>query len=71
MAASVGERPEARITLTYAALDRSGAVAFLACGSEKKAILAEIVAGADLPAARVQPIGTLTWFVDRAAAPDR
>jgi len=71
VAASIGERPETRITLTYPALDRSGAIAFLACGSEKKPILADIVAGADVPAARVRPIGTLTWFVDRAAAPDR
>ena len=71
VAASVGERPEARITLTYVALDRSAAVAFLVCGSEKKSIMSQIAAGADVPAARVRPIGTLTWLIDRAAAPDR
>jgi 6-phosphogluconolactonase len=68
-AASVGERPESRITLTYPALDSSAAVAFLACGSGKRDILARLDAGADLPAGRIAPPRPATWFVDRAAAP--
>jgi 6-phosphogluconolactonase len=62
-------RPEARITLTLPAIESSRHVAFLVEGQSKAPILATIRAGGSrLPAARVQPVGELVWFVDRAAA---
>lgn len=64
--------PQPRITLTLPALDSSTEAAFLVSGEEKKPILARILGGeSDFPAARVHPVGTLHWFVDRAAMPDR
>ncbi len=68
--AVVGARPEPRITLTYPVLDSSRHVAFLAAGGGKREILARALAGDQaLPAARVSPVGELTWFVDEAARP--
>jgi 6-phosphogluconolactonase len=62
-------RPEIRITLTYPAIDSSRRVAFLVAGEEKAAIFSAIRSGnSDVPAARVQPVGELIWFADRAAA---
>ena len=69
--AVVGKASEARITLTYPALNSSRNLAFLVTGANKKNILAEIRAGSTAPpAARVRPIGCLDWFVDRAAVPE-
>jgi len=69
-AAVVGAKAEARITLTYPALDSSRDVAFLATGAGKRNIVARARAGdPTLPAARVRPVGRLHWFMDRAAAP--
>lgn len=71
VAAVVGVTPEARITLTYPALESSRDVAFLVSGAAKRQILARIRRGpADVPAARIRPVGRLHWFVDRAALPD-
>jgi len=62
-------RPEIRITLTYPAIESSSHVAFLLEGQSKSAIFAEIRSGrSDVPAARVHPVGDITWFADRAAA---
>jgi 6-phosphogluconolactonase len=62
-------RPEIRITLTYPAIESSRHVAFLLEGQSKSAIFAEIRSGrSDVPAARVHPVGDITWFADRAAA---
>jgi 6-phosphogluconolactonase len=70
VAAVVGARSEARITLTYPALDSSHVAVFLAVGDNKRAVVRRVRAGdRALPAARVKPVGTLYWFVDRAAAP--
>lgn len=64
----VGFTPEARITLTYPALESSREVAFLVTGPAKREILARARAGApDAPAARLRPVGRLHWFADRAA----
>ncbi len=69
VAAVAHGRPEVRITLTYPAIESSRQVAFLVTGAEKAAILGAIQAGgSQVPAARVKPVGMLTWFVDRAAA---
>jgi 6-phosphogluconolactonase len=68
VAAVAGSAPEARITLTYPALESSREVAFLVSGAAKREMLARIREGAaDVPAARIRPIGGLHWFVDRAA----
>ncbi len=61
-------RPEVRITMTYPAIESSRQVAFLVAGAEKAAIFGAIRAGhSQVPAARVQPVGELFWFVDQAA----
>jgi 6-phosphogluconolactonase len=66
----VGAKPEARITLTYPALDSSRHAAFLVAGADKREMLSRALAGDQaLPAARVRPVGDLTWFVDAAARP--
>lgn len=65
-------RPEVRITMTYPAIESSRGVAFLVAGKEKAAMFGAIRAGgSDVPAARVEPVGELVWFVDRAAAGER
>ena len=62
-------RPEVRITMTYPVIESSRRVAFLVTGSEKEPIFRAIRAGgSQVPAARVQPVGDLFWFADRAAA---
>jgi 6-phosphogluconolactonase len=59
-----------RVTLTYPVLESSRDVAFLVTGAGKRAIMQRIVEGeAELPAAGLQPVGRLHWFLDRAAAP--
>lgn len=69
VAAVVGAKPEARITLTYPALDSSREVAFLVAGEGKRAALRRLLDGdAALPAAGVRPAGPVTVFADRAAA---
>jgi 6-phosphogluconolactonase len=66
----IGAKPEERITLTYPVLESSQHVAFLVAGADKREILARVLAGdRGLPAARVRPVGALTWFVDAAARP--
>jgi 6-phosphogluconolactonase len=67
--AVVGAKSEARITLTYPALESSRRVAFLVEGREKRAILERFRGGDDsLPATRLHPTGTLWIFSDAAAA---
>lgn len=62
-------RPEVRITMTYPVIESSRQVAFLVAGKEKATIFNSIRrGGSDVPAARVNPVGDLVWFVDRAAA---
>ena len=69
VAAIAHGRPEVRITMTYPAIESSRQVAFLVTGRDKAAIVEAIRAGnSKLPAARVKPVGELTWFLDRAAA---
>ncbi len=68
----VGAKPEERITLTYPVLESSRHTAFLAAGADKCEPLARVLAGdRELPAARVQPVGELVWFVDEQAYPAR
>lgn len=68
VAAVVGAKPEARITLTYPALESSRHAAFLVAGDEKRTIFKRLHSGDDsLPAARLHPNGTLWMFADANA----
>ena len=70
VAAVVGAKAEARITLTYPALESSRHTAFLVAGADKRGTLSRALAGDPaLPAARLRPLGELIWFVDEAARP--
>ncbi len=65
----IGAKSEARITLTYPALDSSRHAAFLVVGEAKRAMLDRLRRADDsLPAARLHPIGALWIFADSAAA---
>jgi 6-phosphogluconolactonase len=69
VAAVVGAKPEARITLTYPVLESSRRAGFLVTGKEKRAIFDRLRRGdGSLPAARFRPIAEVTWFLDRAAS---
>ena len=69
--AVIGAKSEPRITLTYPALDSSRDVAFLVTGLGKREVVARALAGDRMiPAAMVQPVGHLHWFMDRAASPE-
>lgn len=69
VAAVVGAKAEARITLTYPALESSRHAAFLLEGSNKTTIFQRVRGGdVNLPAAQLRPQGELRWFLDRAAA---
>jgi 6-phosphogluconolactonase len=62
-------RREVRITMTYPVIESSRQVAFLVAGREKATIFSAIrTGGRQVPAARVNPVGELIWFVDRTAA---
>lgn len=65
----IGAKPEARITLTYPALASARHAAFLVAGPDKREMFARARQGdTSLPSGRVDPLGELWWFVDRAAA---
>jgi 6-phosphogluconolactonase len=67
--AVLGARAEARITLTFPALDSARDAIFLAVGANKRDVVQRARAGdRALPSARIKPLGTLRWLVDRAAA---
>jgi 6-phosphogluconolactonase len=67
--AVLGARAEARITLTFPALDSARDAVFLAVGETKRDPVRRARAGDRvLPSARIRPVGMLHWFVDRAAA---
>jgi 6-phosphogluconolactonase len=71
-AGAEGPDREARITLTYPALESARAAAFLVAGAEKRAILSRLLSGdQDLPAGRLRPLGVRRVFADAlAAGPD-
>jgi 6-phosphogluconolactonase len=69
VAAVVGAKAEARITLTYPALDSSRHAVFLVSGEDKAEMLRRLCADDQaLPAAHVHPLGERHIFCDRAAA---
>ena len=60
-----------RITFTFPVLNAGRAVAFVAAGSDKAAMVARALGcqdGPPIPAAQVRSAGELVWIVDRAAA---
>jgi 6-phosphogluconolactonase len=68
----IGLQPEARITLTYPALESCTHAGFVVCGAAKAAILRRVRAGdPDLPASHFRPIGEMRIFADEAAAGER
>ena len=68
VAAETKSKAEARITLTYRALESTRNAAFLVAGQDKRKILAEVRRpGCNLPAARLNPSGKLWLFADAAA----
>ena len=70
--AVIGAKAEARITLTYPALESSRDVAFVVTGQEKRGVVARARAGdRTIPAGVIRPVGRLRWLMDRAAAPER
>jgi 6-phosphogluconolactonase len=58
-----------RVSLTFPALASTRDMLFLVTGRGKREIMARLLAGADLPAARAHSDGDLVWLVDRDAAP--
>ena len=61
--------PHDRITLTLPGIARARLVVFTVSGTSKRDAFARLVAGADLPAARVTA-GQVLWLVDADAAGD-
>jgi 6-phosphogluconolactonase len=61
--------PHDRITLTLAGLARARLVVFTVSGASKRETLARMVAGEELPAARVRA-DEVVWLVDAAATGD-
>lgn len=69
--AVTGVKAEARVSLTYPAIEASAAILFLVTGEEKRAALAGVLAkDLALPAARLKTEAPVLWFVDRAAVPE-
>ena len=69
VAAVVGAKAEARITLTYPAIDASRHAVFLVSGEDKAEMLRRLCADDQaLPAAHVRPLGERHVFCDQAAA---
>lgn len=60
-----------RVTLTFPALASTREMLFLVDSADKRAILARVLAGEDLPAARAYADGELVWLIVRTAAPER
>lgn len=58
-----------RVSLTVPALASSRTMLFIVSGADKRPALSRVLAGEDLPAARVGAAGSALWLVDRAAAP--
>ena len=64
-----GRNPHDRLTLTYPAIGMARLVVFTVSGESKREAFGALLAGEDLPAARVRAEEVL-WLVDRDAAGD-
>jgi len=56
-----------RITLTFPAMASTRDMLFLVSGRGKREIVARVLSGADLPAAKARSQGGLAWLLDRDA----
>ncbi len=56
-----------RVTLTYPAMAATREMLFMVDGEGKREVMARLIAGADLPAARASAWGDLVWLVAREA----
>lgn len=66
--AVVGAKPQARVSLTFPALEASREILFMVSGGQKKDALARVLANdQSLPAARLSTRGTIYVFADEAA----
>ncbi len=63
-----GANNHPRMTLTYSAIARARLVIFTVAGEAKRPAMEALVAGDDIPAARVKA-GRILWLVDTDAAP--
>ena len=62
-------RPQARLTLTYPAVESSRLTVFLVTGSDKAEAVKRVRQGDHtLPGGRLHPQGDVVWLLDRAAA---
>ena len=59
-----------RVSLTLPALGSCREMLFEVSGADKRAILARVLAGEDLPANRAHSIGDTIWLIDTAALPE-
>jgi 6-phosphogluconolactonase len=59
-----------RVSLTLPALGSCREMLFEVSGADKRAILARVLAGEDLPANRAHSVGDTTWLIDTAALPE-
>jgi 6-phosphogluconolactonase len=60
--------PPERVSLTFAALNRTRATWLVVSGAEKADAVARALSGGEVPAARVGGTEETVWFLDRAAA---
>ncbi len=58
--------PSQRLSLSYAALNRSARIWFVVGGASKADAIAKIQQGEDLPAARVKGLQETVWWIDKA-----
>ena len=61
-----GNNPHERLTLTFDAIARADLALFTVAGESKREALGRVLAGDDVPAARVRA-GRVLWLVDREA----
>jgi 6-phosphogluconolactonase len=59
-----------RVSLTLPVLGSCREMLFEVSGADKRAILARVLAGENLPANRAHSIGETAWLVDAAALPE-
>jgi 6-phosphogluconolactonase len=59
-----------RVSLTLPTLASCHEMLFEVAGAGKRAILTQVLAGENLPAARARSIGETVWLVDQAALPE-
>lgn len=59
-----------RVTLTLPVLNNGRHVAFMVAGADKQPMVTRVLSGEGppLPAQLIDPAGTLSWYLDRAAA---